>query len=116
MAMVDALAGIPAKRRIVVAGEMLELGPQGEKMHRECGHHIAEQKIGFLLGVRGLAKTIVEEAVRSGAEGQFVATPEEAGVWLSNNAREGDVILLKASRGVKLEKALEAWKPLTDTK
>ena len=116
MAMVDALAGIPAKRRIVVAGEMLELGPQGEKMHRECGHHIAEQKIGFLLGVRGLAKTIVEEAVRSGAEGQFVATPEEAGVWLSNNAREGDVILLKASRGVKLEKALEAWKPLPHTK
>ncbi|PYV67138.1 MAG: UDP-N-acetylmuramoyl-tripeptide--D-alanyl-D-alanine ligase, partial [Acidobacteria bacterium] len=40
-AMVDALAEMPAKRRIVVAGEMLELGPQGEEMHRESGRDIA---------------------------------------------------------------------------
>ena len=40
----------------------------------------------------------------------FVATPEEAGEWLAREARDGDVVLLKASRGVKLEKALETWK------
>jgi len=38
-----------------------------------------------------------------------VATPEEAGEWLARQARPGDVVLLKASRGVKLEKALETW-------
>ncbi len=54
-AMVDALAAMPARRRIVVAGEMLELGPQGDAMHRESGRHIADKKIDVLIGVRGLA-------------------------------------------------------------
>src|SRR5205085_7834362 len=62
MAMVDALAGIPAKRRIVVAGEMLELGPQGEAMHRESGRHMAEKRIDVLVGVRGLASEMVNAA------------------------------------------------------
>jgi len=107
-AMVNALATMPARRRIVVAGEMLELGPQGEEMHREAGRHIAEQ-IDFLLGVRGLARPMVDAAQDRGARAEFVATPEEAGEWLRKNASDGDVILLKASRGVKLEKALELW-------
>ena len=45
-----------------------------------------------------------------GARAEFVATPEEAGEWLARETRDGDVVLLKASRGVKLEKALETWK------
>jgi UDP-N-acetylmuramoyl-tripeptide--D-alanyl-D-alanine ligase len=40
----------------------------------------------------------------------FVATPEEAGEWLARETCDWDVVLLKASRGVKLEKALETWK------
>ena len=47
---------------------------------------------------------------RSGTRAEFVATPEEAGEWLARETRDGDVVLLKASRGVKLEKALETWK------
>ena len=54
-AMIDALAAIKGKRRILVAGEMLELGPAGEEMHRAAGKHAAEKKIDLLLGVRGLA-------------------------------------------------------------
>ena len=109
-AMVDALAAIEAGRRIVVAGEMLELGPAGEELHRAAGQHIAEQKIDLLMGVRGLAQAMVEGARRAGTHAEFVATPEEAGEWLAREARDGDVVLLKASRGVKLEKALETWK------
>jgi UDP-N-acetylmuramoyl-tripeptide--D-alanyl-D-alanine ligase len=41
---------------------------------------------------------------------EFVATPEEAGDWLARETREGDAVLLKASRGVKLEKALDVWR------
>ena len=110
MAAVDTLAAMPAKRRIVVAGEMLELGTTAEQLHRDCGRYIAGKKPDFLLGVRGLAKPMVEAAKSAGMKAEFVATPEEAGQWLAGNTREGDVVLLKASRGVKLEKALEVWK------
>ena len=113
-AMVDALAGMKGKRRIVVAGEMLELGPTAEEMHREAGLHAADEKIDIVLGVRGLAQALVEGARQAGARAEFVATPEEAGEWLARETRDGDVVLLKASRGVKLEKALERWKALVD--
>ena len=108
-AMVDALVAMPAKRRIVVAGEMLELGPSAADLHRQAGEHIAGQKIDVLLGVRGLAQEIVA-AAQSRMRADFVATPEQAGEWLAHEARDGDVVLLKASRGVKLERALETWK------
>ena len=110
--MVDALATMPAKRRIVVAGEMLELGPAGADMHRESGRHIAEKGINLLVGVRGLAEHIVAGASAGQTKAEFVSTPEAAGEWLAKNARHGDVVLLKASRGVKLERALETWKSL----
>jgi UDP-N-acetylmuramoyl-tripeptide--D-alanyl-D-alanine ligase len=107
--MVDTLAAMPAKRHIVVAGEMLELGPAGEEMHRRSGQHMAGQKIDWLVGVRGLAKPMVEAAHAAGIRAEFVATPEEAGEWLIRETRDGDVVLLKGSRGVKLERALEKW-------
>lgn len=110
-AMTDALANMPAKRRIVVAGEMLELGPDGEELHRECGRYIAGKKIDFLLGVRGHAKQMADAAKSAGIAAEFVSSPEDAGEWLSQHAREGDVVLMKASRGVKLEKALEKFQP-----
>ena len=115
-AMVDALAGMAAKRRIVVAGEMLELGPAAAEMHRQAGQHISERKIDVLLGVRGLAQATVGAAADAGVRADFVASAEEAGEWLAREARDGDVVLLKASRGVKLEKALEIWKARRDGK
>jgi UDP-N-acetylmuramoyl-tripeptide--D-alanyl-D-alanine ligase len=108
-AMVDALAAMPAKRRIVVGGAMLELGPAGDDLHRQAGEYIARKKIDLLLGVQGQAKQMVEAARQAGMQAEFVATPEEAGEWLSRETRDGDVVLLKASRGVKLERALEKW-------
>ena len=109
-AMVDVLASISAKRRIVVAGEMLELGPAGEELHRACGRHMAERKIDFVIGVRGLARAIVESTSEGGIAAKFVETPEEAGEWLAREVKPGDAVLLKASRGVRLERAMETWK------
>ncbi len=48
----------------------------------------------------------------AGKRAEFVATPEEAGEWLARETRDGDVVLLKASRGVKLEKAWKSGKKL----
>jgi UDP-N-acetylmuramoyl-tripeptide--D-alanyl-D-alanine ligase len=115
-AMVDALASMPAKRRILVAGEMLELGPAGEEMHRKAGEYIAGKKMDVLLGVRGAAAAMVDAARDAGIRAEFVAGSEEAGEWLVREARAGDVVLLKASRGVKLEKAIEIWKTHRDGK
>jgi UDP-N-acetylmuramoyl-tripeptide--D-alanyl-D-alanine ligase len=105
-AMVDALMAIPAERHIVIAGEMLELGPEAEGLHGACGLRMAERGAEFVLGVRGIAQAIVDGAKAGGAEALFVASPEEAGEWMVANVRAGDVVLLKASRGVRLEKAL----------
>ena len=113
-AMVDALLAMPTAgdgRHIVVAGEMLELGPDGEALHRESGQRMAARGVDVVVGVRGLAAGLVEGAAAGGTKAIFVATPEEAGAWLKENLRPGDTVLLKASRGVRLERALAA---LTD--
>ncbi len=107
--MVRSLVQLPAQRRIVIAGEMLELGPAAEALHRECGRHMAGHGIDVLLGVRGLAKAMTEEASAAGMRAEFVNTPEDAGEWLRREAGPGDAVLLKASRGVRLERALEVW-------
>ena len=105
--MIDTLASMKAERRILVAGEMLELGPTAEALHRECGRHAADKKIDVVIGVRGLAQALAEAACGAGIQSQFLETPEQAGEWLARHLRPGDAVLLKASRGVKLERALE---------
>jgi UDP-N-acetylmuramoyl-tripeptide--D-alanyl-D-alanine ligase len=110
-AMVDALMAMPVThqgRHIVVAGEMLELGPEGEELHLACGRRMAERGVDVVVAVRGLAAALVEGAAAT--EAHFVETPEEAGAWLRENLRSGDAVLLKASRGVKLESALASLK------
>ncbi|MBS1822810.1 MAG: UDP-N-acetylmuramoyl-tripeptide--D-alanyl-D-alanine ligase [Acidobacteria bacterium] len=106
-AMVDALMAMPGSRHIVVAGEMLELGPEADALHAACGARMAERGVSTIIGVRGHAAALVDAVSRAGEEAHYVATPEEAGVWLKTNLRPGDVVLLKASRGVRLERALE---------
>lgn len=108
-AMVDALLAMPVTgegRHIVVAGEMLELGQEGEALHAECGRRMAKRGVEIVIGVRGLAAALASAASEGGTHAEFVATPEEAGAWLTKNLREGDAVLLKASRGVRLERAL----------
>jgi UDP-N-acetylmuramoyl-tripeptide--D-alanyl-D-alanine ligase len=108
-AMVDTLLAMPVAaggRRIVVAGEMLELGQEGEALHAECGRRMAGVGVDVVLGVRGLARALVESAAQHGVNAIFVDTPDDAGAWLRENLRAGDAVLLKASRGVKLERAL----------
>jgi UDP-N-acetylmuramoyl-tripeptide--D-alanyl-D-alanine ligase len=75
-------------------------------LHAACGMKMAECGVDFVLGVRGAALATVDAAKARGVEAVFVASPEEAGEWLVANMRGGDVVLLKASRGVRLEKAL----------
>ncbi|MGA8161027.1 MAG: UDP-N-acetylmuramoyl-tripeptide--D-alanyl-D-alanine ligase [Acidobacteriaceae bacterium] len=106
--MIATLAGMPAQRRILVAGEMLELGREAEALHAACGTAAAQAGIDIVLGVRGLARAIVESARKAGTEALFLDSAEAAGAWLRENLRRGDAVLLKASRGVRLERALDS--------
>ncbi|HEY0785929.1 MAG TPA: UDP-N-acetylmuramoyl-tripeptide--D-alanyl-D-alanine ligase [Acidobacteriaceae bacterium] len=105
-AMIGTLAAQPAERRILVAGEMLELGPAASELHAACGRAAAAAGLDQVIGVRGLAAQLVEAAREAGVPAAFMETPEQAGAWLARELRPGDAVLLKASRGVRLERAL----------
>jgi UDP-N-acetylmuramoyl-tripeptide--D-alanyl-D-alanine ligase len=108
--MIATLASMAASRRILVAGEMLELGRDTAELHRACGRFAADQGIAIVVGVRGKAMHIVDGAAEGGAKTVFVETPEAAGEWLRSEIRAGDAVLLKASRGVQLERAFPVLK------
>jgi UDP-N-acetylmuramoyl-tripeptide--D-alanyl-D-alanine ligase len=100
--------GTGAKRKVVVAGDMLELGDDAANIHRETGEKIAASAIDLLIGVRGLAKELVDGAMSAGlSQAQFVEDSNSAGDLLSEIVREGDVILVKGSRGVRTENVIE---------
>lgn len=97
-----------AKRRIVVAGEMLELGDDAERLHTECGQKIAASGVDMLIGVRGFGRQLVDGAKAVGiSSAEFAANSDDAGEMLADEVREGDVILIKGSRGVRTEKVLD---------
>jgi len=104
--MILALAARKAERRVLVAGEMLELGEYARPLHEECGEAAAAAGIDVVVGVRGNAKYLAEAAATCGVRAIYVADAAEAGEWLKTNLRAGDAVLLKASRGVRLEQAL----------
>jgi UDP-N-acetylmuramoyl-tripeptide--D-alanyl-D-alanine ligase len=103
-------SGSRAKRRIVIAGEMLELGPQSAQMHRETGREIAEAGIDLLWGVRGLAEEMIEGAREAGMESErlrFFENSEEAAAALPDVLGAGDLLLVKGSRGVQTDKVVK---------
>jgi UDP-N-acetylmuramoyl-tripeptide--D-alanyl-D-alanine ligase len=98
-------------RKIVVAGEMLELGPSSADLHRACGEEAAGAGAALILAVQGEARSILDGARGAGVEEsrlRFAADADEAGRILAAEIRSGDVVLIKGSRGVKLERALDA--------
>jgi UDP-N-acetylmuramoyl-tripeptide--D-alanyl-D-alanine ligase len=109
-AMLDVLRATPARRHIAVLGEMLELGHAAEMLHRQAGRTAAESGVDELIAVHGMARFMAEEAVRAGMPPQsvhFFEQAEEAGGFARQIIQPGDAILFKASRGVRIEQALE---------
>ncbi len=105
--MIRTLATRAATRRVLVAGEMLELGSHAQELHTECGRAAAEAGIDVVVGVQGNAVHLVTAAAAGGVAAQFVKDAEAAGEWLDKNLRAGDLVLVKGSRGVRLERALQ---------
>jgi UDP-N-acetylmuramoyl-tripeptide--D-alanyl-D-alanine ligase len=112
-AMTNLLAATPGfQRRILAAGEMRELGPSSARLHREGGDFAGKTgKIDFVVGVQGDAAEIVAGAVAAGVPRErvrFFATPAEAAAFLVDFLRPGDLLLVKGSRSVKMERVVEA--------
>jgi UDP-N-acetylmuramyl pentapeptide synthase len=92
-----------------VLGDMLELGPEAEDLHGEIGRQIALSGIDEVLAVGDLSRAIGREAARAGFKAvTSLATAAEAADHLLALVRPGDVILVKASRGVGLDRVVTA--------
>ena len=111
-AMLAVLRDTPARRRIAVLGEMLELGRWAEPLHRDVGNFAAECGIDVLVGLRGAACYMLDAAKRSGLRADaafFFDDPVPAGELVRSLAEPGDAVLFKGSRGVHVERALEQF-------
>ena len=111
-AMLDVLRGTPARRRVAVLGEMLELGRWTEPLHRDVGNYAVACGVDVLVGIRGAAGQMIDEAVRSGLPAVaafFFDDPAAAGEFLRSLLAEGDAVLFKGSRGTHVETALERF-------
>jgi UDP-N-acetylmuramoyl-tripeptide--D-alanyl-D-alanine ligase len=110
--MVDLLASTPGyRRRIVAAGEMLELGPTSAALHDETGRYAADQKMDWIIGVQGDAAELVRGAIAQGADPghtEFFSTSQQAAEFISGMIAPGDLLLVKGSRGVRMERIVEA--------
>ena len=115
----DAKTGI-YRRRILAAGEMLELGPDSARLHREAGRCAASRKLDCVVAVQGNAVEIVNGAIEAGmpaSQAHFFDDSTAAAAFLADFVRLGDLLLVKGSRGVKMERiveALDAKYPLAD--
>jgi UDP-N-acetylmuramoyl-tripeptide--D-alanyl-D-alanine ligase len=112
-ALAQLLADTPGyRRRILAAGEMLELGTSSAELHRECGKFAGALKgIDWIVGVRGDAAALIRSSIEAGhptERTKFFDNSDDAAKFLAEFVAAGDLLLLKGSRGVKMEKILEA--------
>lgn len=104
------LKALPAARKYVVAGDMLELGAQAEEYHRALGRQLAASGLAGLVTVGNLARTVGETAVKHGlppAQWTACASAEAAAQSLRARLSDGDAVLVKGSHSVHLEKCCE---------
>jgi UDP-N-acetylmuramoyl-tripeptide--D-alanyl-D-alanine ligase len=111
-AMIEILVRTPASgRRILAAGEMLELGPSSGELHREAGRAAAATgSLDWIIGVHGDGESLVRGAIEGGhpaARAKFIGSSIEAAGFIADLLAPGDWMLLKGSRGVKMERIVE---------
>jgi UDP-N-acetylmuramoyl-tripeptide--D-alanyl-D-alanine ligase len=107
LATLAAAAGAP--RRVVVLGDMLELGEISPAAHREMGRAVAASGAAEFIGMGRLAETAVAAAREAGlAESHHVTTFEDTVALLLKRLAPGDAVLVKGSRGMRMERVVDA--------
>jgi UDP-N-acetylmuramoyl-tripeptide--D-alanyl-D-alanine ligase len=104
---------LPASRRVAVLGDMLELGEKEGEFHTGAGRTAARSGWDLLVTVGPLARRMAEGAAAAGMDPacmlSFADSAEAAG-GIAPLLREGDLLLVKGSRGVRMERIVEALK------
>jgi UDP-N-acetylmuramoyl-tripeptide--D-alanyl-D-alanine ligase len=112
MQMMEVLSGTPSfTRRILIAGEMLELGSASDRLHSECGAYAASRGLDMVIGIQGAAREIVRSAVKSGmseSQARFFSDAGTAADFVKGLLRSGDLLLVKGSRNVHTEKIVQS--------
>ncbi len=106
-AAVDTLAEIPAKRRVVIAGDMRELGDQSEQLHLQTGREIARRNIDLVIGIGLLGRYISDGASQEGTTVEAFDLIEQAHKRIASLLSDGDVVLLKGSRAMAMERLVD---------
>jgi UDP-N-acetylmuramoyl-tripeptide--D-alanyl-D-alanine ligase len=101
------IAARRAARLVLVIGEMRELGALSEREHRRVGDALAESGAARLFAVAGDAALYAEAAARRGMPVDFAETADAALGPLKAGLEPGDVVLVKASRGVRADRIVE---------
>lgn len=109
-AAIDTLLQIPARRRILVLGEMKELGKYSEELHRQVARKIYKEKIDLVFLGQGDTSFIAEELISLGFWDEKLDTNLQNSQLVSkliNNLSKGDVCLIKGSRGIRLDEVVK---------
>jgi len=112
--MTETISRLPCEnRRILVAGEMLELGEAAPALHYECGSLAARSGVDVVVAIQGAAREIARGAAAAGlpqAQAHFFPDVETAIEFIAKLVQPGDLLLVKGSRGVRLERVVLALK------
>ena len=107
LATVGALDRQPGTKLVAALGDMLELGPEAARLHAEVGEQAARAGVTLLIGAGPLMAHAVEAAKKVGVQAVAVADSDAAGGLLRGRLKAGDVLLVKGSRGMRMERVLE---------
>ncbi len=105
---INTLTCVGGARTVAVLGDMLELGDYSEKAHRECGAYAASKSVDVLFAYGKESRFTADEAKKAGVINVFCFDNEaQLGDELASFLKNGDAVLFKASRGMKLENVIK---------
>lgn len=107
LAAADVLSGQTGGRKVFIAGDMRELGPREKEIHLRVGQDLAATGVDFLIGVGPLGRYIAEGAASAGLPAEARDSVESLMDSVTDLTRPGDIVLIKGSRGMKMERLIE---------
>jgi UDP-N-acetylmuramoyl-tripeptide--D-alanyl-D-alanine ligase len=98
------------KRKFIVLSDMLEMGPLSEEGHRQVGHYLAKSKIDQIILVGERSRDIGRGAIEKGFREDYIfyfSKAEDAGLFIQQRIKEGDLVFVKGSQGLRMEKIVK---------